>query len=287
MVWGGTVSEETHAWFDKSFKEKRRLTKGTKKAEVKIAAKLAVGRKLGGQTTCQHLGPVGGKVCWRCSAGLTSAGSTRTLLKWGASDNGHFWHVTVCLFSQCPASPGLKCFSDLLVRFMGPLRPAQDVSDPVLTLSWTESSGVSPHLSGPDHRVCKTKGSRTPKTPRLFMKESPGALSKERNPAALGLLKQGLKQQQFVFGICFMSSGKLGGFHHLISVKSFYYWLHSTIQLSHGNKLKISKATASLFDGLGSLQVSFTRQGSVAFHGKRAGERINALTPGYSLKCKI
>ena len=136
---------------------------------------------------------------------------------------------------------------------MGPLRPAQDVSDPVLTLSWTScsASGDSPHLSGPDHHVCKTKGSRTSKIPRLFMKESPGALSKERNPVALGLLKQGLKKLQLVLGVCFMSSGKLGGFHHMISIKSFYYWLHSTIQLSHGNKLKISKATASLFDGLG------------------------------------
>ena len=78
----------------------------------------------------------------------------------------------------------------------------------------------SPHLSGPDHRICETEGSRTSKTPRLCIKESPGALSKERNPMALRLLKQGLRKQQLVLGICLTSSGKLGYFHHMISIKS-------------------------------------------------------------------
>ena len=44
MVWGGTVSQETHAWFDKSFKKKRQPTKGVK-TEVRIAPELPVRRK--------------------------------------------------------------------------------------------------------------------------------------------------------------------------------------------------------------------------------------------------
>lgn len=57
MVWGGTVREETHAWFDESVKEKRRLTKGMR-TEVMIAPKLPARRKPR-QAHASIWGPVG------------------------------------------------------------------------------------------------------------------------------------------------------------------------------------------------------------------------------------
>lgn len=127
--------------------------------------------------------------------------------------------VCVCVcFPQCPAAPQVeRAFLRSASPFHVPLEkgPLQGVSDPVSTLSWTSCSSLDVHLTSQGLiSVCKTKRSRTSisKTSRLRMKESPGALSKERNPAALGLLKQGLKKQQSVLGICFTSSGKLGAF---------------------------------------------------------------------------
>lgn len=62
MVWGGTVREETHAWFDESVKEKRRLTKAMTRTEVMIAPKLPARRKPG-KAHASIWGPVGEKAC--------------------------------------------------------------------------------------------------------------------------------------------------------------------------------------------------------------------------------